>query len=636
MMKLSKTVYIVILVLSTTLSLLHALPVEASTSLLTVHNIETGLDYATIQEAINADSTLNGHTIEVDAGVYYENIVVNKSLSLMGESRFDTVIDGMGIGSVVSIEADGVNITGFAIRNGEFSGVHISNSKGNNASYNVLTDNYNGIYLKNSSGNICEGNFVSSSEYGLHIIGSWSNFISGNNISANSNGVHLVGSNNSVIFSNEISSNILNGIFLSDSYYNNVSVNMIFFNGGRGIRLRESQNNVVSDNKILNNNYGLDFYSANNNTLFNNDISDNDYGIWLFNSGNNSFIRLNVSLNSEDGSVLIDSRSNVFSYSNFSGNKNGIHVENSDDNLVFDNEISYNSEYGLRLWNSSFNTIFHNNFIENLINVEQPRNSSFSNLWDNGVDGNFWGDYTGLDGDKDGVGDTPYSVDERSWLGVHSRDGKPLMAPLSTFRVIKEGKAYSVEIVTNSTLLEFHFHPSLRNETQAIGFRVGDAEKTVFCRISIPHVVVKPSYTISVGDESPLFNRTVFTNGTRTWLYFEYSHAEDEIMIEHAVPPPVVTPQVWQEWWFWAMIVLAAVITFQFSASMKYRRAIERQKKLLELYSPLGIARALFEGDVSRRRAKIKRFEEKYGIRIKPRESLEEVIRRLREAEEKT
>lgn len=641
MIKLTNTLYMIILVLSIGLSLLHTLPIIASTSLLSAHNIDTGIDYVTIQETINAESTLDGHTIKVDAGVYYESIVVNKSLSLIGESKFDTVIDGMGISSVVRIEADNVNVTDFTIRNGEFSGVHVLNSRGNNVSCNILRDNYSGMYLKNSSDNIIEGNDISSSEYGLHFISSWSNFVSGNNISANSNGIHVVSSNSSVIFSNEISSNNLNGIFLSDSYYNNVTANMIFFNKGRGIRLRESQNNVVSDNKILNNTYGLDFYSANNNTLFNNDVSNNKYGVWLFNSGNNSFVRVNASFNSEDGSILINSCGNVFSYSNFSSNKNGIHLENSNDNFILGNEISFNSEYGLRLWNSSFSTIFHNNFIENLINVEQPRNSSFSSFWDNGMEGNFWSDYDGFDVDKNGIGDVSYIVDERLWLGVHSRDGHPLMAPLSTFQVVKDGKTCLVEMISNLTLSELHYYPNFRNETQAISFKVGDVEKKSFCRISIPHVLVKPPYNISIGSNLPLYNRTLFTNETHTWLYFEYNHSENAVMIEHTIPsapPPLVKPPwfIWQEWWFWTLIVLVSVVSVQFSANVRYRRAIERQRKLLQLYSPLGIARALFEEDVKRRKAKIKRFEEKYSIRIKPRESLEEVIRRLREAEEKT
>jgi len=450
-----------------------------------------------------------------------------------------------------------------------------------------------------------------------------------------------VSCNNSVIFGNEISSSDLNGVFLSDSSYNNITANRIFLNEGRGIRLLRSQMNVVSGNTILNNTYGLDFYSANNNTLFSNDVSNNRYGMWLFNSWNNSFVEINASFNSEHGSFLINSCCNVFSYSNFSSNKNCIYIENSDDNLILGNEISHNSEYGLRLWNSSFNVIIHNNFIENSINVEQPKNSSFSNLWDNGIEGNFWSDYNGFDVDKDGIGDAPYTVDERAWLGLHSRDGYPLMAPLTTFQAIKEGKTYLVEVVSNSTLSQFQYHPNLRNETQAVSFKVGDA-KTVFGRISIPHALVKPPYNISIGDESTLYNSTVFTNGTHTWLYFEHYHSDNmsaTLTIEHTIPPeppPVVAPQIWQTWWFWTLIMLAAIITFQFAANLKYRQAIGAQKRLMHLYSPLGIARALFEEDVKRREAKIKRFEEKYGVKIKPRESLEDVMRRLREAEEKT
>ena len=51
-----------------------------------VHNLDTGLDYETIQEAINANETIDGRTISVDAGTYYENIVINKSISLIGET----------------------------------------------------------------------------------------------------------------------------------------------------------------------------------------------------------------------------------------------------------------------------------------------------------------------------------------------------------------------------------------------------------------------------------------------------------------------------------------------------------------------------------------------------------------------
>src|SRR5271157_1553911 len=98
-MKLRKVSLIAILVLLLTLLLLALIysNVKAETSL-PVLNVNTGLSYATIQEAIDANSTLNGNTIQVNAGTYYENVVVNKSVSLVGASKLSTMIDGQVLG----------------------------------------------------------------------------------------------------------------------------------------------------------------------------------------------------------------------------------------------------------------------------------------------------------------------------------------------------------------------------------------------------------------------------------------------------------------------------------------------------------------------------------------------------------
>ena len=50
-------------------------------------------DFYTIQGAINAASP--GDTIFVYSGTYYENVVVNKTVSLIGENRSNTIIDGI-------------------------------------------------------------------------------------------------------------------------------------------------------------------------------------------------------------------------------------------------------------------------------------------------------------------------------------------------------------------------------------------------------------------------------------------------------------------------------------------------------------------------------------------------------------
>ena len=49
-------------------------------------------DYPTIQAAINAAN--EGDNVYVKAGVYFENIVIRRSLTLTGENRDTTIIDG--------------------------------------------------------------------------------------------------------------------------------------------------------------------------------------------------------------------------------------------------------------------------------------------------------------------------------------------------------------------------------------------------------------------------------------------------------------------------------------------------------------------------------------------------------------
>jgi len=56
----------------------------ATSSTYPVHNLDTHLNYTTIQEAIDAPETMKGDTIEVDAGTYYEHVIVDQSITLVG------------------------------------------------------------------------------------------------------------------------------------------------------------------------------------------------------------------------------------------------------------------------------------------------------------------------------------------------------------------------------------------------------------------------------------------------------------------------------------------------------------------------------------------------------------------------
>jgi hypothetical protein len=107
---------------------------------------ETGEGFDNIQDAI--DAAEDGHHIDVSVGTYTENLVIEKSLYLVGEERNTTIIDGRNLGSVIKFESDaeGSDIRGFTIKNGDSTGIDCDTSL--TIGRNVIKDNlYFGITL---------------------------------------------------------------------------------------------------------------------------------------------------------------------------------------------------------------------------------------------------------------------------------------------------------------------------------------------------------------------------------------------------------------------------------------------------------------------------------------------------------
>ena len=104
-------------------------------------------DYPTIQEAIN--NANDGDTVFVRNGTYEEDMVINKSISLIGENKIGTIISGeylYGEG-VVYINASNVLLSGFTIRRG-FWGVMVDYAYDIIITNNIIDDNkYAGIEL---------------------------------------------------------------------------------------------------------------------------------------------------------------------------------------------------------------------------------------------------------------------------------------------------------------------------------------------------------------------------------------------------------------------------------------------------------------------------------------------------------
>jgi len=83
------------------------------------------------------------------------------------------------------------------------------------------------------------------------------------------------------------------------------------------------------------------------------------------------------------------------------------------------------------------NSIYSNNFINNNLQIFADTDSV--NDWNITVagKGNYWSNYTGVDNDGDGIGDTPYVIDE------NNQDNYPLMTEF----IIPEFQSWTVMLV---------------------------------------------------------------------------------------------------------------------------------------------------------------------------------------------
>ncbi len=237
-------------------------------------------DFRKIQEAINAANPLD--IIYVRKGTYYENIVVNKTVSLLGENRDSTIIDGSSSGTVVHVTADNVTIEGFTIKNGEI-GLHIHNSAKSIVKNNRITHNrFDGIKTKDATNITIAHNILSrNSQHGVFLFRSSNNTINNSTITNDSRwsvGIFIYFSNNNEIRWNNVTGTGDNegGIELAYSSNNILQNNRISRNTWSGISLRYSDDNTITGNTITDHQwFGMRITYSNGNYIYHNNLINN-------------------------------------------------------------------------------------------------------------------------------------------------------------------------------------------------------------------------------------------------------------------------------------------------------------------------------------------------------------------------
>ena len=214
-------------------------------------------NFTKIQEGIDAADS--GDIIYVYNGTYFENIVIDKSITLIGENKNNTIIDGRTVGNTIKINADYVTIKNFTIQNSglifPLSGINLS-SNNNVIENNLINDNYYGITLYFSSENTINKNIIKNDH---------------------NCGIYIINSKNNLIIENIIKNHIYNGIGVYYSSNNNIIERNNFINNSFcAVNIRISSNNTINSNNFSNNNICIHIPNnsniASNNIFLNNKI----------------------------------------------------------------------------------------------------------------------------------------------------------------------------------------------------------------------------------------------------------------------------------------------------------------------------------------------------------------------------
>jgi len=212
--------------------------------------------YKNISAALTQAS--NGYTIYVFNGTYEENIIVNKTVYLIGESKYSTIIDGRRLGTGISISANGVSVSGFTIRN--------------SGTYPLC-----GILVDNSAENIITNNIITSNSEGVRLFRANNNMIVDNIFVDNGDSISLYSSSNNQISANVIRQSKNNGIFLYSSGNNQILRNAILNGQIAGISLPDSRHNLIHGNTISENAVGISLLLfSTNNTFYHNNFDNAD------------------------------------------------------------------------------------------------------------------------------------------------------------------------------------------------------------------------------------------------------------------------------------------------------------------------------------------------------------------------
>jgi hypothetical protein len=500
-------------------------------------------DFPTISLAIANAS--NGDNIFVKNGTYREKLTINKSISIIGENAQATTI-------ILQ------------------SKMHKSEPS---PEYRLVSEYYHPAYWYDEALTVKVDNFKLMG-FTITTIGGDGSIIGDNiEISGNSFSVPLTvsGANNRLsqnTFSEDITirgsnNQVIDNVFLSISSFNPSQGNIA------GDKTNFTLNHINSANIGFTGQYSILSFNEFIGTHFSSVSNESYFYYNYFNrsglmvTGNNNIVCRNSIDHYLRGLILVG-YGNKAMLNNITYCKQGISP--SPDSVMYANYIAYN-ENPIYAWDSVLNPngnrnyLIYNNFVDNLnYSIRTLLARTAIDYFDNGSIGNYWNSYNGSDRDGDGIGDSPFYLDERHL------DRHPLINPCNLS---------AVEELVPDWLIMPTIQPIY---PESVSYSVRN--------VSVDFVLNKPVSWMGYSLDG-IDNETIAGNFTLTDLpfgahnitlyvidgYGNQGNSQINFTIENPVPPIQALPVI--------SIIIVSVFVCIIGLILYRRRVMERRTKSL-------------------------------------------------------
>jgi nitrous oxidase accessory protein len=375
--------------------------------------------HADLQQQL--DAAAPGATITVPAGTYPGAIIINKTVTLIGQGL--PTLQGSGKGKVVHIAADGVTLRGFRIRGSglalfdDDAAVFVTANRAT-IEANEIEDSLHGVYLKKANGCRVLNNRIAGkttvAQETSPIESGMGQGLENCDLVANrrGNGIHLWNCQRTEIIGNEISE-ARDGIYFSFAIHT-----------------------LCERNWIHHVRYGLHYMYSDDNVFVGNTFSENAAGAALMFSkrlevrgnrfvNNRGFRAYGLIFQSMDDCRL---ESNVIEH-----NAVGLSFNQCNRNRVIGNRVTQNY-IGLRFGSNSDENGFSANFFASNLHPVEVAGENGTNRWSLAGVGNYWDGAASFDLDRDQINDLPHR--ELDVFGV-LRGDFPAIAFLSESPALK-------------------------------------------------------------------------------------------------------------------------------------------------------------------------------------------------------